>query len=244
MRLKCIACEVVARPIYLRAAHSPHIIDVTLVRYALHTTPQKLRKTLQDHILAADQAGGYDAVVLAYGLCGKAIDGLQAGKLPLILPRAHDCITLFLGSRDRYQQAFDDCPGTYWYVQDYIERGDPDNISLSIGANTSQDKDALFEDYVKKYGEDNASYLIDTMSLWQEHYERAAYIDMGIGSSHQAIRKAQTDAEENGWRFESFEGSLILIKKLLDGQWDEDFLQLAPGEKIKMVGGRDIIQAV
>jgi hypothetical protein len=31
-------------------------------------------------------------VVLAYGLCGGATAGLRAGSIPLVVPRAHDCI--------------------------------------------------------------------------------------------------------------------------------------------------------
>jgi len=110
MRIKCIACDALARPVYLGAAHSPHVVDVVLERFGLHSTPEKLRQILQTHLHAADQAGHYDAVALAYGLCGKAIHGLQAGSLPVVVPRAHDCITLFLGARERYQQEFTRCP--------------------------------------------------------------------------------------------------------------------------------------
>ena len=75
MRLKCLACEVLARPLYLSAAQSPHIVDVELFQRGLHNTPPILRGRLQDRIDAA--AGqGYDAVVMAYGLCGQATAGL------------------------------------------------------------------------------------------------------------------------------------------------------------------------
>ena len=36
MRLMCIACEVLARPLYLSAARSPHIVDIQLFRRGLH----------------------------------------------------------------------------------------------------------------------------------------------------------------------------------------------------------------
>ena len=41
-------------------------------------------------------------MVLAYGLCGGVTAGLHAGSITLVIPRAHDFITIFLGSRDRY----------------------------------------------------------------------------------------------------------------------------------------------
>ncbi len=240
----CIACDVLARPVYLAAARSPHIIDVSLQHFGLHLTPKKLRDSLQTAIDQAADAGTYDAVVLGYGLCGKATDGLRAVGVPLVLPRAHDCITLFLGSRQRYDAEFQTCPGTYWYVQDFIERGESDEIPLSIGANTSASADKVYADYVKKYGQDNADYLMEVMSVWQSHYERAAYIDTGLGEEDTAAQRAQDDADQNGWRFERLASDLVLIRKLLNGDWDADFLTLSPGQQVKMIGGEEIIRAV
>jgi hypothetical protein len=244
LRLKCLGCDVLARPLYLAAASSPQIVDISLRHYGLHRTPAKLRQSLQQEIDETRASDGYDAIVLAYGLCGKATDGLRASELPLVLPRAHDCITLFLGSRERYQAQFQSCPGTYWYVQDFVERADSETGALSIGAISSADTDAVYAEYVEKYGADNADYLMETMSAWQSHYERAGYIEMDGAGEGMAFVKAQQDAAENGWRFERLAGDLVLIKKLLDGDWDEDFLTLAPGQQIQMVGGEEIIKAV
>ena len=244
LRLKCLGCDVLARPIYLAAARSPQIVDVTLRHYGLHRTPAKLRQSLQNEIDGTKASDGYDAIVLAYGLCGKATEGLRAGELPLVLPRAHDCITLFLGSRDRYADQFQACPGTYWYVQDFVERADSEAGALSIGALSSADTDAVYAEYVEKYGADNADYLMETMSAWQAHYERAGYIEMNGEGEGLAFAKAQKDAADNGWRFERLAGDLVLLRKLLDGDWDEDFLTLAPGQQVRMAGGDEVIEAV
>src|SRR3972149_3209798 len=120
MRLRAVSCDVLARPIYLCAARSPHIVDVAFLRRGLHNEPPDLRARLQAEIDAA--GSDYDAVVLAYGLCGGATAGLRAGRVPLVVPRAHDCITIFLGSRERYGEQFGAPPGTYWHVGDAIER--------------------------------------------------------------------------------------------------------------------------
>lgn len=244
MRLKCIACDVLARPVYWSAAQSPHIVDVTLERFGLHLQPAQLRQKLQAQIDSVRDGGLYDAVVLAYGLCGKATDGLRSDGIPLVIPRAHDCITLFLGARARYQAEFEACPGTYWYVQDFIERGESDEIPLSIGANTLADEEAVYAEYVEKYGQDNADYLMAVMGAWQSHYERAAFIDMGVGEGEGAAKRARQDAAKNGWRFEHLAGDLILVRRLLFGDWDEeDFLVVQPGQRIEMVGGEDVVQA-
>ncbi len=242
-RLKCIACEVLARPVYFSAAHSPHMIDVTLVRYGLHIHPQKLKDHLQRLIHSAEEEADYDAVLLAYGLCGKATDGLQAGRIPIVLPKAHDCITLFLGSRERYKREFDRCPGTYWYVQDFIQRSQDSDLTLSIGANTAANADALYLEYIQKYGQDNANYLMKAMAAWQAHYQRAVYIKMNTGDGQDAAVQAKTDAHKRGWQYEELTGDIALIKKLLFGEWDRDFLKLAPHQRIEMSGGEDIIQA-
>jgi len=243
LRFKCIACDALARPVYLSAARSPHIVDVTPARYGLHETPNKLRQALQEHIDLADEENIYDAVILAYGLCGKATHGLRAGKIPLVIPRAHDCITLFLGGRTRYTQEFSSCPGTYWYVQDYLERGDAHNSPLSIGAHSAADAEKVYAEYVEKYGVDNAEYLMEVMGAWQSHYERAAFIDMGVANGKEVEAHARADAERKGWRFESLAGDLVLIKRLLEGNWDDHFLVLQPGQEIEMIGGDEVIRA-
>ncbi|MCC7353684.1 MAG: DUF1638 domain-containing protein, partial [Anaerolineae bacterium] len=156
MKLKCIGCEALARLVYLCAAQSPHTVDVTLFRLGLHNKPSDLQARLQGQIDAAS-GQGYDAIVMAYGLCGKATDGLVARDTPLVIPRAHDCITLFLGDRQRYKDEFERCAGTYWYALDYIERRDGSGTSLSLGSGV--DKPSVYDEYVAKYGKDNADYL-------------------------------------------------------------------------------------
>jgi len=243
MKIKAITCDALARPVYWCAAQSPHIVDVELLRFGLHNQPDDLRNMLQVKI---DYTGSdYNAIVLAYGLCGKATAGLEARHIPLVITRAHDCITLFLGSRERYTDQFENKPGTYWYVQDYIERGEDSNTSLSIGAG-GMDTDILstYEEYVQKYGEDNAAYLMEVMGAWQQHYRRAAFIDMGIGNDQNVAQKAKDEADRRGWVFEQLNGDLSLIHRLLWGEWDQDdFLILQPGQKIEMSFDDCVVQA-
>jgi hypothetical protein len=247
MKLKCIGCEVLARPIYLAAANSPHVIDLELIQYGLHQHPQVLRNRIQSAINAS-QGQGYDAILLAYGLCGKSTHGIKtpaltesAPGLRLIIPKAHDCITLFLGGRERYDHEFATTPGTYWYVQDYLERDDGSGANLSIGANTSADAEEAYEDYVARYGKDNADYLMEVMGAWQSHYHRAAYIDLGIGNGNLTEEKAKRDAARRGWVYERLAGDMVLIRRLLFGEWDDDFLVVPPGQTITMTFDKQIL---
>jgi hypothetical protein len=244
MRLKCLCCEAFARPIYLYAAQSPHIVDVELFRIGLHTHPVDLRQQLQSAINAVPADAGYDAVVLAYGLCGKATAGLTAKNAPLVLPRAHDCITLFLGSRERYTREFNRCPGTYWYALDYVERRDGTGTALSLGAGVDTDAPSVYEEYVEKYGKSNADYLMEVMGGWKEHYQRAAFIDLGVGDSTHVETQARDEAERRGWTFERYEGDLVLLRRLLMGDWESDFLVLQPDQQVAMTHNDDVLGAI
>ncbi|HVN52774.1 MAG TPA: DUF1638 domain-containing protein [Anaerolineaceae bacterium] len=240
MWIKCITCEALARPVYLCAAHSPHIIDVELLRRGLHNTPGTLRERLQAIIHQAS-VPPYDAVVLVYGLCGQGTSGLVAGKLPLVIPKAHDCITLFLGSRQRYQEQFDRHPGTFWYAQDYIERDDGSGSALSMGSGTDVQLEAAYDEYVQKYGKENADYLMEVMGAWQSHYQRAAFIDMGLPDASGVEAKARDQAARRGWMFDRISGDLALIRRLLNGDWDTDFLVVLPGQRVRMTFDEDVI---
>lgn len=244
MRIKCIGCDVLARAIYWSAAQSPHIVDVQLLERGLHNTPALLRGRLQEQIdTAASQ--GYDAIVLAYGLCGQTTAGLVAQGAPLVIPRAHDCITLFLGSRKRYNEQFLSQPGTYWYTLDYLERRQDSSASLALGLGSDTDLQAVYDKYVQKYGKDNADYLMEVMGAWQSHYQRAVYIDLGIGDGGVGEAQAQAEASRRGWAFERMAGDLVLIRRLIQGDWGAgetgDFLILQPGQALSMTYDDNII---
>ena len=244
MRLKCIGCDALARMIYLCAAQSPHLVDVHLLRLGLHRKPADLQKHLQAEIDAA-QDQGYDAVVMAYGLCGRATAGLTARDIPLVIPKAHDCITLFLGSRARYNDQHENFPGTYWYSPDYIERGsrDGEKAVLGGGLDDGSNIEDVYDEYVAKYGKDNADYLMEVMGAWQSHYQRAVYIETGVSSNTAVEAKAREEASRRGWIFERMAGDLVLIRRLLNAEWNEDFLILQPGQRLGMSYNNDIICA-
>lgn len=230
MRLKCLTCEALARLVYLCAARSKHVIDVELFRLGLHQEPDDLRARLQERI--NDVAGeDYDAILLAYGLCGKATAGLVAPQIPLVIPRAHDCITLFLGDRQRYASEFSDNPGTYWYAMDYAQRS---NGTVSMGVDAEEQTKETYDEYVAKYGKENATYLMEVMGAWKSHYNRAVFIDMGVGDATEVEAKTRADAAERGWTFERMAGDMVLIRRLLEGDWHNEFACIPPGERVVM----------
>jgi hypothetical protein len=243
MRLKCIGCDALARPIYLCSARSPHVVDVTLLRRGLHNDPPDLRSRLQAEIDATSVE--YDAIAMAYGLCGGATAGLEARHVPVVMPRAHDCITVFLGGRERYQREFTEHPGTYWYVQDYIERDDGSGQPLlGVGAASDEQLQATYEEYVAKFGKDNADYLMETLGAWMDHYNRAVFIDLEVADASAIEARAREEATRRGWLFERASGSLEIVRRLLAAEWKDDFLVLEPGQQLAMSYDEGVIGAV
>ena len=122
MRIAISGCMVMNREISHLVADSRHVVRVWWLRQGLHDTPDILRTELQLAIDAIERENEklpenlrFEAVVLAYGLCSNGVIGLRSRSLPVVVPRCDDCISLFLGSADRYRALFQKLPGVYWY---------------------------------------------------------------------------------------------------------------------------------
>ncbi len=235
-----LTCEALARSAYAAAATSPHAVSVRLFRQGLHDTPKNLKDLLQEEVDTIEP-GECDAILLGYGLCGNATLGLTARHTPIVTPRAHDCITLYLGSRQRYLEAFKEQPGTYWYSLDYLERNQGD-IDIALGASSQETLSAVYEEYVEKYGEDNANYLMEVMGAWKQHYSRAVYIHLDLGEDDTIEQRVREEASRRGWTFERMEGDRRLINQLIHGEWpEEDFLFVPPGHAITSSTKDDLV---
>jgi hypothetical protein len=241
MRLRLISCEIFYREMCWAASRSPNQVDLEFLPKGLHDLgAAAMRTRLQAAIDQADPER-YEALLLGYGLCGNGLAGLEARSLPLIAPRAHDCITLFLGSRARYLEYFQQHPGTYFHTTGWIERGrDVPQLSIQqrLGGGRS------FQELAARYGEDNARYLMEQLGDYRRRYGRLAFIRTGLEPDDRFRRASLEEAERRGWRFEEIAGDLSLLRRLTDGPWDEeDFLRVPPGGRIAATYREDIIGA-
>lgn len=237
MKLKIIACKVLMREMYYLASRSENIIDILWLKQALHNEPDKLRRVLQDAIDSVErEEEEYDGICLGYGLCSNGIIGVRSRKTPLIIPRGHDCITLLLGSREKYQDMFKNRNGgIYWYSPGWIEH------SVQPG---KERYEQLYRDYAEKYGEDNAQYLMDMEQNWMKEYKYAIFIDWPQLSTEKYIEYTHECAEFLNWNSEVVPGSDSLLKAMMDGNWEQDkFLVLEPGRTVKPTYREDIIGA-
>jgi hypothetical protein len=244
MRLKLIACEIMYRELCAAVARSINLVDIEFLPKGLHDIGQAGMSSRLKEVLAAVDEKTYDAVLLGYGLCSNGLVGLAARSIPLVVPRAHDCITLFLGSKERYLDYFQKNPGVYFKTSGWIERG---NGLLQAGQETTHSQSALAQSYadlVERYGEDNAKFLFDELCNMR-HYAGLTYIEMGIEPDDRFERQSREDAEARGWKYERLAGDMSLLQALLDGPWDEDrFLVVPPGREIAPSFNEHVIKAV
>ncbi len=248
MVLKLLACKVLAREAGFLSAGCKNTIDITYLRQGYHNEPDRLRAILQEQIdridakddpyTCAEEIAPVDAIILGYGLCSGGVSGLKSKRLPIIVPRAHDCITLFLGSKERYRELFDaGSGGIYWYTPGWIENSvmpSKFRYELSLKRNT------------ELYGEDNAEYLAEMENGWMREYKNLSYVEIeGIPYPDTYMPYVNECADYLGWELNTYKGDISLLKRLLDGEWnEEDFLIVPPGETIAQSYDEKILTAV
>jgi hypothetical protein len=195
---------------------------VTFLDQGLHDTPKQLTGEIQTALEALPEPS---LVLIGYGLCGNGLHGLQSGQHTLIIPRADDCITLYLGSQAARRQQLEADPGVYFLTIGWLE-----------GANNPMSN---YEKHVVVYGEEEANWLLQTM---YGHYSRLVF----IASSQEELTayrpRAQAIAhftrEHLGWIYEERMGSEEYLQRLLAAPRDplgigDDFLLVPPGGQVR-----------
>jgi hypothetical protein len=239
MHLAVIYCEVLFREFATAAIKSPNVIDFYQMEQGLHCEPANLRKELQnkiDEVASFTKIDGskYDAILLGYALCSNGVVGLSS-DIPIIIPKGHDCVTILLGSKEKYQEYFDTHHGIYWYTPGWIER------TLQPSEERVQ---KTREHYIEMYGEDNADYLIEMEQNWYNEYKWATYIDTGMNTIEADRTYTKNCAKFLNWIYDELKGDMSLVQDFFDGNWDNDrFLTVNPGECIEPSYDNEVLKA-
>jgi hypothetical protein len=212
-----LACSVFEREIGLHAAGATHIVETRFFQMGLHDRPDQLRADLQQNLSAVDARADIEAVVLAYGLCGRGTAGLRPLRHKLVIPRAHDCITLFMGSKEAYAEHQRGCPTAYYYTPGWNrERRVPGPERLA----------AVKAELAKKFDPDDVEFLIETEREQWALQNTATYLDLGTDDAEGEADYARGCADWLGWRFERIRGDATLLRDLLWGKWDNARFQI------------------
>lgn len=188
----------------------PPTMKYKVLDFGLHVNPDQLRTVLQNEIDFAHSK--FDTIILGYGLCSQAVIGIKATHCTLVIPRVDDCIAIFLGSCKAYQQQFKSEPGTYYLTKGWIKVGDSPF--------------AEYEEILKKQGKERADRI---MRIMLKNYTRLALINTGQHEMDYYRHYARNTADRFGLRYEEIIGSTTLVTKMIEGNWDDDFIVIPPG---------------
>jgi hypothetical protein len=207
----------------------------------LHDAGEKIMAETLQRAIDNVNTEKYNAILLAYGLCNYGVKGLRA-RITMVIPKAHDCITLFLGSKEKYMDYFQNNPGTFFRTSGWLERAafgirGEENVMSQLGIQPGAD--------YSQYGEENAAYLRELLGNWTQNYKKQTFIDTGVGDSVAYEAMAATDAKNRCLEYEKIKGDISLIQKLVNGDWNpSEFLVIPPGNIITAAHDEEIISYI
>ena len=230
-RLALLACNVFESEIAQHTQGASHILHDRRFEIGLHDQPDKLRSTLQQAVDEADARDDLDAIVLLYGLCGRGTAGLKAGRYPLVIARAHDCITHFLGSKESFAQHR---PGHHYFYTPGWNRArrvpGPDREA------------AIREMYAQKFEPEDVEFLLESDRAQWPKDGTAIFLDLNTPDAEPEAAYAARCADWLHWKFERRAGDPTLLCDLLWGRWDDERFQIVrPGETLMHVVNERIL---
>ena len=234
MRYKLLACKVLNREIASLLWHCPNDIDLTLISQKLHLTPRKLQSTLQQEIDMIDAHNDphsndldkydVDAILLGFGFCSKAVEGLSSQRYPLVIPRIHDCISLLFGDRQQHPAYAAEHPGCYYYAPGWAD------IDLI------QDQENLAQkraEYMERFDgdEETVDFLLQAETEMTASYDRLLDLTWPDIQTRDLEQQARQLVAGRNWQYIRRPGNNSMLADLLWGRWDEENFLIVPPNK-------------
>ena len=117
-----IGCGVLGPDIHNIAKKNNLTLEKKFLPGGLHDRPDELRRRLQATIDEVEADQNCSRIIVGYGICGKGTINIKARSVPLVIPRVHDCIALFLGSDQAYRDQFTKAPGTFYISAGWLKK--------------------------------------------------------------------------------------------------------------------------
>jgi hypothetical protein len=228
-----LACDVFKEELTTFGGDSPPWHCIEYLEMGLHDQPNNLRVEVQAAIARLEADPDVEVIILAYGLCGNGLLGIRAERCPLILPRAHDCVSILLGGMEPHSALLKENPGTYFYSPGWV-RGKrvpgPDreaHIRNVYGARYPDDEEMVDD-------------LVEADADAFAHHNCAAYVDLTANTDAENYCKGC--AKHLGWQFKRLKGDPSMLQNLLKGDWAADrYLTVSPGHHVAIEGQSNLI---
>lgn len=184
-------------------------VEFEFISMDFHLYPKKLAKELQSII---DRSLGYGRIILAFGLCGGAANGLKANDCTLTIPKVHDCISIFLYKGKGCVCDFEKKVGTFylscgWMITEKSILSEHNRIAL-------------------KYGEKKAFSVLNRM---YDNYKKVLFIKTNCSNEEETVLQSKEIAKLINVEHEIIEGETTFIEKIVKGNWeDENFINIPP----------------
>lgn len=220
--IKIIGCSIFKNRLQKILKENFLDIDIEFINMKNHLDPEKLNKLIKEEIVKSEDEKKYEKIILLYGLCGNSTVGLSS-KLPLVIPKVHDCCSIFLGSSKKFYQLFESKLSSEWYTSDYLEevqkiKEEDSNFHMSY-------KFLKLDDLIKTYGEDNGNYLYEMFNTMEKEL-------IFIKTSHKNDQKNISKLSKQYSNLELMEGDLKIFYDIIGNKYNDEILYLNSGEKI------------
>ncbi len=202
-----LACSTIRNELEKAAEETNCPYRFIWVESGLHLVTDSLRRRLQEEL---DRISDAQRVLLAFGFCGNAVLGLKSGDHELVIPRADDCITLLLGSRENREQCSRQ-GGVYFLTRGWLEG------EINIWKE--------YQAVLARFGQERTDRIYRRMLA---HYKFLGLIDTGAYDLSSLLPSVREISDTLKLELIILEGTDRYLKRFLSGPWTSDHFIIIP----------------
>jgi Protein of unknown function (DUF1638) len=194
-RITLLACLVFEREIALYARGAQHIAEVRFFEMGLHDRPDQAPRRFAGKPRHSGRTGRYRGSGAGLWFVRSGHGGTASLAPQARHPARHDCITVFMGSKETYAEHQRRCPTCYYYMPGWNRgRRVPGPEKL----------EAMRAELAARFEPDDVVFLVETeREQWALH-DTAAYLELGTDAAAVEADYARKCADWLGWKFEQW----------------------------------------